>query len=185
MLTFLALIEGEENKNKFIELYEKYKNTVFSICISITKNYHLAEDATQITFTKIAKNIEKIVSLNDLCQKSYISTIAKNAALNLSKSERRFFTYDIIKQYSLSSNESKQNDSETKEQYDEVLEIIFQMDERYKDVLMLFYLVGLSPKEISIALDRPLNTVNTQLTRGKQLIIKKFKELNIKWLLHK
>ena len=59
------------------------------------------------------------------------------------------------------------------------------MDERYKDVLMLFYLVGLSPKEISIALDRPLNTVNTQLARGKQLIIKKFKELNIKWLLHK
>ena len=84
MLTFLALIEGEENKNKFIELYEKYRNTVFSICISITKNYHLAEDATQITFTKIAKNIEKIVSLNDLCQKSYISTIAKNAAINLS-----------------------------------------------------------------------------------------------------
>ena len=59
------------------------------------------------------------------------------------------------------------------------------MDEKYKDVLMLFYLVGLSPKEISIALDRPLNTINTQLARGKQLIIKKFKELNIKWLLHK
>ena len=77
MLIFLALIEGEENKNKFIELYEKYKNIVFAISIKIIKDYHLAEDATQITFTKIAKNIEKIVSLNDLSQKSYISTIAK------------------------------------------------------------------------------------------------------------
>ena len=59
------------------------------------------------------------------------------------------------------------------------------MDEKYKDVLTLYYLVGLSVKEIALALGRSMNTVNTQLTRGKQLIIKKFKELNIKWHLRR
>ena len=185
MLIFLALIDGEENKNKFIELYEKYKNIVFAISLKIIKDYHLAEDATQIAFTKIAKNIEKVVSLNDLSQKSYISTIAKNTSLDLAKSERRFFTYDISKQYSLSENQSTENDYTTKEQYDEILKIIFEMDEKYKDVLTLYYLVGLSVKEIAIALGRSMNSVNTQLTRGKQLIIKKFKELNIKWHLRR
>ena len=59
------------------------------------------------------------------------------------------------------------------------------MDEKYKDVLTLYYLVGLSVKEIALALGRSMNSVNTQLTRGKQLIIKKFKELNIKWHLRR
>lgn len=180
MLIFLSLIEDENNKNKFIEIYEKYKGIIFAICVKITKNYHLAEDASQITFYRIAKYVEKISGLDETQQKTYISKIAKSAGIEVSKKENRFFSYDISTQYSLSENDNLQEEYISKDEYNHIINFILNMDEKYRDVLILNYVVGLSAKEIAGALDKPLSTVQTQLKRGKDLVKEKFKELNIK-----
>ena len=185
MLIFLSLIEDENNQNKFIEIYEKYKDLVFAICIKITKNYHLAEDATQITFFRIARYIEKISGLDEMKQKAYISKIAKSAGIKVSKKEKCFFSYDIGKQYSLPKDDNVQEEYITKDEYNHIIHFILNMDEKYRDVLILSYVVGLSTKEIAGALDKPIGTVQTQLKRGKELVKEKFKELNIKWQLTK
>ncbi len=180
MLIFLSLIEDENNQNKFIEIYEKYNSMVFAICVSITKNYHLAEDATQITFYRIARYIEKISGLDEMQQKTYISKIAKSAGIEVSKKETRFFSYDISTQYSLSKDTNVQEEYISKDEYNHIINFILNMDEKYRDVLILNYVVGLSAKEIASALGKPLNTVQTQLKRGRRLIKENFKELNIK-----
>ena len=68
----------------------------------------------------------------------------------------------------------------SKDEYNHIINFILNMDEKYRDVLILNYVVGLSAKEIAGALDKPLGTVQTQLKRGKDLVKEKFKELNIK-----
>ena len=53
---FLSLIDSDEDKAKFSNLYEQYKNLMFYIARDILKDEHLAEDAVQEAFIRIAKN---------------------------------------------------------------------------------------------------------------------------------
>lgn len=57
---FLALIDTEEDKIKFVTLYEKYRKLMFYIANDILKDTDLAEDAVQEAFFRIAKNFKKV-----------------------------------------------------------------------------------------------------------------------------
>lgn len=180
MLFFLSLIEDQQDKDGFIAIFENHKKMIFAICMKVLKNYHLAEDAMQITLGCIAKSIKKVLSLSGYMQKAYIAKIAKNCALNLSKNEDKFYVYDIDQQYGISTNENIQDNCANTDAYKKIVKFISEMDEIYRDVLTLYYLYGLTPTEISTTMNRPKNTIQTQLRRGRQIIKEKFKEFNIK-----
>lgn len=51
MIAFFNVIENNADKNKFILLYEKYKNLVIWIALKhLGNNMHLAEECLQETF---------------------------------------------------------------------------------------------------------------------------------------
>lgn len=60
MLSFyLSMLEADEDKNKFEELYMKYRDDMYNIAFSILHNCEDAEDAVHDTFVSIANNFEK------------------------------------------------------------------------------------------------------------------------------
>lgn len=179
MLFFLSLIPDEENKNKFISIYEKYRVLICKICMSETADYFLCEDAMQNTFVKIANNIDKIYSFLGNEQKVYISVIAKNCAIDTLKAENRFISESLDNHHDIRSKSSIQDEYVSKEQYKKIISFICKMDENYRDVLILSFVNNLSPIEIASTLNRSIHTVRTQLSRGKVLLQKKLKELGI------
>ena len=80
---FLNLIETEEGKSKFENIYSKYKNFLFNTAISVLNDYHDAEDALQNILFVIAKNIDKIDTDNENKLKSYLRVVVKNASIDL------------------------------------------------------------------------------------------------------
>lgn len=48
MLLYLALIDTEEEKRKFVSLYENYRQTMYYAAYQILKNTHAAEDAVRV-----------------------------------------------------------------------------------------------------------------------------------------
>ena len=60
MVTYLQTFDSEEQKEKFILLYDKYRNLMFYISSGILHDDYLAEDALQESFTVILKNLEYI-----------------------------------------------------------------------------------------------------------------------------
>ena len=80
---YLSLIENHEDEDDFLEIYYKYKKAMYNIAFSYLKNHHYCEDAMQIAFSGIAKNMETVKRLNEEKQEIYILKSIKNAALNV------------------------------------------------------------------------------------------------------
>ena len=168
---FLAAIENHDNDDKFTKLYNKYEKKVFSIAFEFTKDQYDAEDASQMAFFALARNIEKIDLENENATKIYVYKAVKSASFDiLRKKEKSPQTVSISNFYNFSSGE----DLNEKLVNDDVLQItvkiIRELPEHYRDVLTCYYLGGFSVKEISDLLHRPLSTVRSQLDRGNTML---------------
>jgi len=59
-MIYLQMIESEDDKVKFEEIYRKYKSLMFYAANKILHNEQDAEDAVHMAFIKIAENIKKM-----------------------------------------------------------------------------------------------------------------------------
>ncbi|MBO5282289.1 MAG: sigma-70 family RNA polymerase sigma factor [Lachnospiraceae bacterium] len=57
-----------------------------------------------------------------------------------------------------------------------VMEAVWKLPMRYRDVIHLFYYEDLSVNEIAEILGRKTSTVTSQLTRGREILKKSLKE---------
>lgn len=88
IIPFLDLLDTEEEKNKFEELYSKYSNLVMYICLEkLNNNFALAEECTQEVFLQIALNFKKFLSQSVAESKKHVCTIARGHAINMYKKE--------------------------------------------------------------------------------------------------
>ena len=86
----MALIDDEEDKKSFAELYNKYETTAISIAIKILKNREAAEDACAEAFLSIAKCYERIKNLEPQNLERYIAVTVKNASFDIYNNEKKF-----------------------------------------------------------------------------------------------
>ena len=80
-MIILMMVDTPEQKRKFAELYDRYRYLMFKIAVDILHEHHLAEDALQEAFVRVAKHMECIGQLEETATKRYLITITKNAAL--------------------------------------------------------------------------------------------------------
>ena len=73
--SFLNLLDTQTEKEKFIELYDTYKDLLYWIALKRTNCNEDAEECVQETFFYIAKHFEKINDVNSKKTKIYLSTI--------------------------------------------------------------------------------------------------------------
>lgn len=83
MLIYLEMIESEIDKEKFEQLYYKYRNLMYYIAHEVTKNPYDAEDAVQQAFLYIIENLGKVDSVSSTRTRSFISIIAEHKAIDI------------------------------------------------------------------------------------------------------
>ncbi len=86
---FLALVETQEDKEKFMRLYSKYVKLVYWVAKKRVNNHHLAEECVQETFLYLAKNIHKVGDVESSSTKAYVATIADGIAIKVYNKEHR------------------------------------------------------------------------------------------------
>lgn len=166
MLLYLSLIETEEDKIKFEDIFNSYKKTMYYVTNSILKDEHYSHDAVQNSFLKIIKNIDKIEDVKSNKTKGFIVTIVKNSSI------------DIYRKLQMEKNKVQKIENEIKgfeqEVYDtdilpnKVDVAILKLPERYKQVFFLKYSHGLHDNKIAEILDISSSTVRTRTKRGKE-----------------
>jgi RNA polymerase sigma-70 factor (ECF subfamily) len=87
LICFLSMIDTEEDRDKFIMIYNKYKSLLFYVANNILADPSLSEDVVHQAFIKIIENLDKIENINCHKTKSYIVTIVKHCAINIYKSK--------------------------------------------------------------------------------------------------
>lgn len=140
---------------KFCEYINKYKDNLYMMALAILKNETDAEDAVGNAILKAYENIGQIRSIHKF--KPWILTITKNEALKIKK-----------KRLLLPGNEEVEAMLEpVQAHYDELWDVLQQMKDEYRLVVVLFYYEDLSLRDISDVLNIPVGTVKSRLSRGK------------------
>jgi len=147
----------------FRQLVTDYYQPLYRFAYSLSKNQDEAGDLTQQTFVVYA---EKGDSLRDASKvKSWLFTTlyreflrVRRRGANLSVQEP-----EIIEAEAPRVEPSLVNRLDARS----AVEALDQIDESYRQPLILFYLKDLSYKEIAETLDIPIGTVMSRLSRGK------------------
>ena len=150
------LVGGRVMDDKFIEIYNLYKNDIFRLSLSYTGKISDAEDIVQNVFIKIYNNLYK---LNSDDVKKWCMTVTINECKNLLKSfwKKKIFIKD------------DNNDFKVTDTYQfSIKEALYKLNLKYRIPIYLYYFEGYKIKEIASILNTNINTVKTNLNRGKK-----------------
>jgi len=167
-MIYLMIIDGEENKRKFVRLYEKYRYLMLNIAEQILKDRYLAEDAVHESFIKVAQNMSDIGEIEELRTKRYLIVVTKNSSIDIYRKRSRQIEkeiyFDEIGDFELSIIQDEEENQN--------VDIIRQLPIKYRDVFLLKYSSEYSNKDIARILGITEGNVRQRLLRGKELIKK-------------
>lgn len=169
----LSMLDHEEDKQSFEEIYYTYKQAMYAIAFGVLHNKEDAEDAVQKAFISIANNFEKIKSLSGQEIKSYIVIIVRNHSINIYNANKR--NAERMTEYDDSDLQVNINYFENFE-YAELVAVISELPAIYRDIIFLHYVRGWSPKEIGKMLDIKIETVWKRIERAKKQLKKALEE---------
>ncbi len=149
-------------EEKFIEIYDKYKNDVFRIAFSYTKSISDAEDITQNVFIKLFNNFDGLKN-QDYLKKWLIKVTINEAKSILLSSWKKKIRLTQINDENLHKTEFK---------IDETIEDILKLPKKERLIIHLYYYEGYSVKEIAEIIHISEANVKITLFRAR----KKLKE---------
>lgn len=170
MLIYLNLIETEEEKNKFEQIYHMYRNIMFYVAKNILKDDYLSEDAVHNAFINIAENMKNISDVHSKRTKSYVVIIVRNISLNMLKKQKLIVELDEFIEIE-GDDHNLEDEVLAKLSFDFIVDEIMKMPLIYKDVLYLSYVEDLRTLEISKLINVSNETVKKRLQRGRRILL--------------
>lgn len=174
MLIYLSLIDTEDGKCKFEEMYNSYKKTMFYVANDILKDNLQAEDVVHTSFIKIINNLDKIEEVHCNKTKGFIVTITRNTAIDFYRKNKR--EKEKIEKIKESQKISENIEVDT---IDDIQRAILKLPHKYKSVFSLKYYQGLDYEEISELLDIKESSVRSRISRGKDKLKKILEEMKV------
>jgi RNA polymerase sigma factor (sigma-70 family) len=167
------------NTNAFRFLVDKYRNMVWHVVLRMTNRREDAEDLCQEIFIKIFKQIDYFRGYSKLS--TWICSIAYNTCVDHLRKRNREVLSDAVSigesNLALSDVSPMLNSIDSNSMKQLVHRIIEKMPLQYRTVITLFYLEEFSYREIEEITGMPEGTVKSYLSRGREIIRQKMKEL--------
>lgn len=191
MISLLSTLQ-EHEKDVVHALWAEYGNMMYKIAFSYLKNQSDAEDAVQDTFVRIIRHIDYFYGVNATNVKGLIYIYIRSTCINTfnkKKKERRRTTSLYSQEYNTFLDYEDANYIrpdilfENKSVSETTYNLISQLDDKYKDVLLLKYYHGYKEREIAEALDITLDNVGVRIYRAKAILAQKIKHSEYKDLL--
>ncbi len=144
-------------KEEFIIAAEKYKDTIYRVAYSWTKNSHDANDVTQDVLLQLLQSEKKYESDDHL--KNWLIKVTVNQCKMLFRSPWK--KMEDIGAYAEKLGFEDEN-------YHDLFMAVMRLDKKYRLPILLFYFEGYSTSEIAGLLDLPEKTVSTRLFRARK-----------------
>ena len=177
------------DKDAFEEILTRYKNQLYAFLRRFLNNQQLVEEAFQETFLQLyqsRKTFEK-----DKPLRPWLFTIAANKARDSLRKQQRHETVSIgamaepaelsiddvvnsLKSYEI----TPYDEAEIAERAEKVRQIISEMPENLREILILAYFEQFSYKHMAQILSIPIGTVKSRLHTAVVYFMKKWKAAN-------
>ena len=163
---------------EFEDIMNQYADSILRTCYLYLKDYQLAEEAMQETFIKFYECYESFRG------ESKLTTWLMRIAINTCKNYRQtsWFRRVIIGLEGVDErNAYKQVEAEIikKDEATCILENVYQLNSKYREVILLFYYQEMKISEIASVLQLKEETVKTRLVRGRKKLKIIFEEEGI------
>mgnify|MGYP000086845368 CR=1 FL=1 len=159
----------QQDTDAFLELMECNTQDMYKVAKAILKNEEDVADAMQET---ILVCFEK---LDTLQHPKYFKTWLIRILINICN--------DIIRQnqrqYLMSDVYPEMADPNPVTSNLEFIELLNTLDEKYRLIVVLYYVEGFKISEISQLLGMSKNTVKTRLSRARKSLKKEYEEINL------
>ena len=146
---------------EFRVIYQRNVRRVYRICLLYLKSPSEAEDATQDIFIKYL--VKQMNFKNEDHEKAWFIVVAKNYCKDSLKSWWKSRRIDMESLPEISCSEEETNVTD-------ILEKLLSLPKKYRIVMYLYYYEEYSIKQISDILNRKESTIQTQLSRGRNLL---------------
>ncbi len=157
------------------ELYKRYSNILFSICLRYSPNYVEAEDSLQDAFITIFKKIDQFKDKGSF--EGWIKRITVNTVLQKYRKQRVF---DIENEEQI-ADEAEIEVDDINIPLDYLLKIVQELPDRYRLVFSMYVLDGYQHKEIGTMLGISDGTSKSNLARARGILktkVEAYKEAN-------
>lgn len=146
-------------QNKKIEsLLEDYGSNLFRLCLFMLKNEKDAEDAIQETFLKYLRKAPAFTDTEH--EKAWLFRVASNTCLDLLRYQKRHPMEEL--------DVARYLPTEPKDT--EILELLLELPEKYRLVLILHYVEGYRINEIAEIIKKSPSAVKMRLQKGRHLL---------------
>lgn len=167
----ILIKQCQENKTSAqSEIYKQFSAQLFSVCLRYADNYDDAQDIFQDGFIMIFHKINQFRFEGSF--EGWLRRIMVNCCIE--KHRNKNYLYVINEELTPDEILGDEDDFETEDYtYDEILEIIRSLPDRYNQVFNLYAIEGYSHQQIAEMLQISVGTSKSNLSRARE----KLKEL--------
>lgn len=161
---FLAMLESDEERQRFVLIYEQYHERMERVALRILEKQHDAEDAVQNAFLQVIRHFEKTSTISCEELPFWLISIVKNEALMILRKNRNIVPLEDWDGFEKSVSDTSE--------YMALVELFRQLPETYRAVLEMKILIGYTDKEIASRLGISETAVSSRASRGRSLLRK-------------
>lgn len=164
LAVLLTTLESDEDRHRFLEIYEQHHGRMERIAMRILANQADAEDAVQNAFMQVIRHFEKVSEIPCENLPFWIISIVKNEAIMILRRNKRTVPLEDWDGFAA--------EAENVTDYRELVSLFSKLPETYRAVLEMKLLLGYGDQEVARKLGISRAAVSTRASRGRALLRK-------------
>jgi len=158
-------LDPEKIKADFMAAYSEFNDAIFRYCYTQTSNRDKALDLAQETFTRAWQYLASGKKVEQM--RPFLYRIASNAIIDDRRKKKSTSLDSMLEEgydYADESDEAEQH--EIAFEGNQALDALKELDDKYKDVLIMRYVDEMAVKEIAEAIGESENNTSVRIHRG-------------------
>lgn len=160
--------ELEQYKSEFLKAYDEYADQIFRFCYFRVSDRDVAEDLVQETFLRTWHYGIKGNEIKDV--RAFLYQAARNLIIDYYRKSKSDSLDSLLEEGAqfehIESSESPDLSTDHEYTLEKITDVIKELKDIHKEVLILRYIEGYGPKEIAKMLQLTENTISVRLHRA-------------------
>jgi RNA polymerase sigma-70 factor (ECF subfamily) len=162
-------------RDAFAEIYRRYHAVVYRFARLMSGSPAIGEDVTQETFTVLLRDLHRYRPHHSSLT-TYLYGVARNLTRSYLRRNRRFVRLDVAGGHEPVVHHDASRALERSQEQHQLRRVIAELPSRYREVVILCAIHGLSYAEVAAILGTPVGTVRSRLNRGRQAIATRMRD---------